>query len=144
MADEVKISDLTQRFTAITEEDFLLISEYQGTPGEYESKKIIKSRILGYKSWSGNISQAGTGAPTANELKNDFGTTPTFAYVGGGAYTLTLTGLLTEAKTAVFTGQNGTDVFYAQKEVGNDNVVLLGAPGDDILSNNFLEIRVYY
>lgn len=144
MADTAKISDLTSRYTAVTEDELIEISEYQGTPGDYISKKIKKSILLGYKTWAGNISQSGTSAPTANELKNDFGSSPVFARTGGGAYTFTLTGLLTETKVAILTGQNGSDVFYAIKQAGNDNVILFGTLSDDILDSNFLEIRVYY
>jgi len=143
MADEQKMSEFDEKFTALIETDYIPILVDDGLGG-FTNGICKKSILLGYKSYVATLTQSGTSAPTANELKNDFGSSPSFARTGGGAYTFTLTGLLTELKTAVFTGQNGTDVFYAQKEVGNNNVVLLGAPGDDILQNSFLEIRVYY
>ena len=149
MADTIKLSDLTSRFTAVTEDELFETSEYQGVPGDYLSKKVTKSILLGYKSYHNAPSQTGTSAPTSNEFKNDFGGTPSWSYVGPGRYDLTITGAFTANKTiALLSG--AVDYTVSAARMG-DNVVRLYV--DDLSStgaNNILdgsmllEIRVYY
>lgn len=151
MADTAKISDLTARNTAVTEDELFEISEYQGTPGEYLSKKVKRSYILGYKSYIATLTQSGTNAPTANLLENSIGGTPVWSRDSAGNYRLTLTGLFTANKVVILMSQEN-DVKNNAIRL-SDNVVQITSsdttggsevPSDGLLSNTTIEIRVYY
>lgn len=54
------------------------------------------------------ISQSGTGAPTATVIKNDLGGTPTFGRAATGLFTINLTGAFPLGKTIVLPGNLGS------------------------------------
>lgn len=155
MADTIKLSDLTSRFTAVTEDELFETSEYQGVPGDYLSKKVTKSILLGYKQFVGTLTQSGTSNPTSNILCGDLGTV-TFSRNSIGNYTCTATGLLTLTKLCVIFGNEieiaTTD--YASIIVIPGSITVntfdfytrdqTGALSDDILKETTIEIRVYY
>lgn len=98
--ETAKTSDLDQRFTAVTEDELFEISEYQGTPGDYLSKFVKRSYILGYKSIQHQITQTGGAAPSQNELQNFIGSVA-WSRVAAGDYELTGTNLFTANKTVI-------------------------------------------
>lgn len=155
MADTIKLSDLTSRFTAVTEDELFETSEYQGVPGDYLSKKVTKSILLGYKQFVGLLSQSGVANPTINQLCPDLGTV-TIARTGIGVYQVTATGLLTLTKTMIHVGGvfNNGPIAFSIIQVGQTSLGLNGFIiythddslnlSDDILLDTPLEIRVYY
>lgn len=58
----------------------------------------------GYLEYVATLSQNGTNAPVANVLINTLVGTPTFARIGAGNYTMTLTGAWTSGKTVILPG----------------------------------------
>ena len=149
--DEAKTSDLAQRFTAITEDELIEISEYQGSPGVYESKFVKRSYILGYKSYIATLTQSGTSAPTANLLYSDLGGTPVWTRDSQGNYRLTITGAFTASKVVILMSQeNGVKNNAIRLDA---NIVQITSadisggtefPDDGFLSDTSIEIRVYY
>jgi hypothetical protein len=154
MADEKKISELTERFTAVTQDEYFLISEYTGVPTIYESKKIKKSILLGYKQFVATLSQTGTSDPTANILCGDLGTV-TFTRNSVGNYTATGTGLFALTKLVVRFGNeiNTATTSHAFITVLQSSITVnsfdfttrknTGDLFDGILSETGIEIRVY-
>lgn len=155
MADTIKLSDLTSRFTAVTEYELFETSEYQGVPGDYLSKKVTKSILLGYKQYVCLLSQSGVANPTINELCGDLGTV-TIARTSLGVYQVTATGLLALTKTFINIGNvfNNGSIAFSVIQVGQNTLNLNGFTiytfddsfnlSDDVLLDTPLEIRVYY
>lgn len=152
MADEIKISQLTERFTAVTEDEYFLVSEYTGVPTIYESKKIKKSIFLGYKSFAFQITQVGTSAPTLNILMNDLSISPIINYDNIGRYSLDLTGAGASSSSKICVlnsidlvnggknGYNAPDATTVNLETFDNS----NAYSDDIYLDTFIEIRIYY
>lgn len=160
MADTIKLSDLTSRFTAVTEDELFETSEYQGVPGDYLSKKITRSIFLGYKDYHVNLSQTGTAAPTKNEFINSFGaTTFSFTRLATGNYKCTAsTAIFAATKVVLIFGNmiDGSVSTYSNISVDWNTLTTTEfefmtyndsdphVPADGILKETFLEIRVYY
>lgn len=118
-------------------------------------------KINNVKVWRGLITQAGAAAPTAIVLENTLGGTITWAFVGTGNYTATLTGAWTANKTFLMmertTWENtGSPPFAIQGRKiarANDDVLSLqsysvsGSLSTTLANGIFLltplEIRVY-
>jgi len=157
MADTIKLSDLTERFTAVTEDELFEISEYQGIPGDYESKKVKRSRILGYSDFHAKLTQTGTSAPTKNELIANLGATVSFVRNSVGNYTCNCVGAFSDPdKISVYFGNEFniaiSDTCHISVVPGsftNDSFDFYtrdssDAFSDDILEKTSIEIRKYY
>lgn len=90
-----------------------------------------------YKVYTALLTQASTAAPVATVLENTLSAAIVWARTGAGAYTGTLTGAFTSAKTA-FSSQAPLAIVRTSA-----NVVTIAAGGDDALADHTLEIRVY-
>ena len=153
MADETKISQLTERFTAVTEDEYFLISEYTGVPTIYESKKIKKTILLGFTEYASRLEQQVTNNPTQNVLCGDLGVV-SYLRLGVGTYRCTGTGLFSVGKTFIVFGNvfndaginngsvqiNGTTLTSDEFEFTtyNDGVV-----SDNVLLDTAISIKVY-
>lgn len=65
---------------------------YENIDGDYKYRKLSRP----YRSYVAQLSQAGSYAPTANILENDFGYEPTWSRTSQGLYTLSSTELTAE------------------------------------------------
>jgi hypothetical protein len=104
---------------------------------------------LGYKVYSALISQSGTSIPTANVFQNTLGATISFTRSAIGVYVATFSSDPTtdSAKILVVVSANSlgvlTQTAKTTSTVGFRSYNYSAALSDDILANNFLEIRVY-
>lgn len=116
-------------------------------------KALADSRVeRPYKVYAALLTQSGTDAPVATVLENTLGGTPAPGYAEVGEYTLTLAGAFPVAKTGipsppplVYSDANG--VGYGAFRT-SDNVITIvskdsGSQSNNVLSNAFIEIRVY-
>jgi len=118
------------------------------TKGYVDSKKP-------YKVYVALLTQTGTASPTAIELENTFGFSPTFSYVLDGYYSLEMTGEFPSTNTVIFNGSAdqgpiGGDFAHLTSNRNNDDSILLytfdvngGGLTNGLLNNTSIEIRVY-
>jgi hypothetical protein len=118
------------------------------TKGYVDSKKP-------YKVYVALLTQTGTASPTAIELENTFGFSPTFSYVLNGYYSLEMTGEFPSTNTVIFNGSAdqgpiGGDFAHLTSNRNNDDSILLytidvngGGLTNGLLNNTSIEIRVY-
>ncbi len=109
---------------------------------------------LGYTVFSGLLTQVGVGNPTVTILENTLGSTPTWAYVTAGSYTVTASGKFTLGKTymtigTVFDpGDSATFPVWCDIADADGNSIPFfvhkGTVGvDGVLNKTPVEIRVY-
>lgn len=106
-----------------------------------------------YKVYTALLNQSNTSAPVATVLENTLGGDVTYERNDEGVYIATATGLLTLNKTMVFTSNQGYGPGSGFTIVSTNNLnanrFYLHAgtsdtsPGDSLLVNTPLEIRVY-
>lgn len=95
-----------------------------------------------YSVYTATLNQSGTDAPVATVLQNTLGGVVVWTRQSAGTYVATLTGAFTVNKTwASISLTAGSLVGIQPNDV---NSVIVSVPdGDDILTNNAMEIRVY-
>jgi hypothetical protein len=146
------ITDLPLETNNLTDNDYMLVDVFNGST--YDSKKIIKSTILGYKSLSVIITQRDTDAPTIVTLQDDFGVEYILSYEGAGTYKITASENIFETDKVfpVFGVPNidGTPnkvVSYRYFTQSTNELYLFSYSGDELDNNCMyqtpLEIRVY-
>ena len=108
--------------------------------------------FIGYNSYSALISQSGTSAPTVKVLNNTTGVTFTLSRNSSGNYTLTgSSDVFTSDKTGTLYNfnsngsfPNGSMFFYS---IGAQFFIIetrdSGTPTDGVITDSFIEIRVY-
>lgn len=93
-----------------------------------------------------------TGAPVATVLENTLGVTPTWYYDNQGNYHAEALGVFTLGKTVIVPGVINFTALNNSTPATIDNVYILTigiglsplpGPDDNLLSNTFIEIRVY-
>jgi hypothetical protein len=137
----------------LSQNDYLLASIYDGQ--SYQSKKLTKDKISGYKVYAALLTQQGTDAPHPIVLKNDFGDTPAFQRLNAGVYRLVFNELpLKDNQTAVLFGSanansdNSRSITFRHVNVDEKTLEINTIKGsaiyaDDLLEKVFFEIRVY-
>jgi hypothetical protein len=107
------------------------------------------NNIRPYKVYSALLSQAGTNPPTAIVLLNELGFIG-FSYGGPGIYNIISNSEFTINKTSIdgnnVNSANGESIAYSLNSINNCRVVsrdVNGVSSDDILDDNFVEIRLY-
>lgn len=160
MADEIKMSDFTTKNTPLSETDYITVLVDDGVGG-FTNGKILKSVLLGYKSYTALLTQSGTSAPTVTNEKSDFGVGAiVWSRVGVGNYRATSAGLFTALKTEVYISQEnqsstGFNMAYPLDPLvdGNfdPNLVAVQTKTTDLTTGQdsklyytAIEIRVYY
>ena len=102
---------------------------------------------LGYTVYTALITQNGTAAPTAIELKNNTGSTFTWTRTGTGIYKIfSSPAIFTSNKTIVFINNGSKSVGTNSPEwtrSANDNITIDTAGADGKLANASFEIRIY-
>jgi len=146
MADEVKISDLTEKTTSMTEADFLLVSESDGIGG-YLSKKI-KPTIGIAKTYWATVSQVGTAAPTNDAIfGNTLGGSPVWSYFSVGRFRLTLAGAFPVNKVSILLGHSDSTSVFIGYRVDDDTLEfntanMTGAFANDFLYGSTIKIEI--
>jgi hypothetical protein len=110
-----------------------------------EDKINSNPSALPYKVYTVILNQTGTNAPVATVLENSIGDI-VWGYVSAGVYSATLNGAFTLQKTTVQLEQGENQNNYtrgAQNFTINSIVVRSFIPQDGLITNAFLEIRVY-
>lgn len=102
-----------------------------------------------YKSYIGNISQAGLNAPTITPVYNTLGNV-TWSYSIDGVYVGTLPGQITVGKTFIYFGNQNITAIYTGGDNGDgdtfyigSNVITTGVATNGLFSNTPIEIKVY-
>jgi hypothetical protein len=104
-----------------------------------------------YKVYTALLTQTGTSAPVATVLENTIGAI-SFIYDGVGLYRITESSSFDVNKTALFLGPVTSGYlrnalygpgYWGVRTYDNSNLPADGAPGNLILSNTPIEIRVY-
>jgi hypothetical protein len=109
---------------------------------------IVVGSTAGYKVYRANLTQTGTSAPTETILENTLSGRPTFAYVGPGDYTITLTGEWTASKTFILIN-NYPEGGIVRIQRTNSNEISLETFNTSFVSTNSvlqdtsIEIKVY-
>ena len=107
---------------------------------------IVKAG-LGYTAYTALISQSGTNAPTAIEIKNNTGYTYTWARTGMGTYTITANGnAFASNKTIVFMNLGeyaGGGIPRSVWARTSDTVITITTGGDGRITNGSFEVRIY-
>ena len=107
---------------------------------------------IGYKAYTALLTQTGTNAPTATELKNNTSYTYTWTRTGSGTYTITANGnAFTSNKTVVFInyGNPSSDALPPKWVRTSDTVITVTTQDetavldDGILNGAAFEIRIY-
>jgi hypothetical protein len=146
------ITDLPLATNDLTNSDYLLVDVFNGST--YDSKKILKSRILGYKTYSALLTQSIDSAPTAIVLQNELNDDISFSRDEKGVYSLTTTeNTFITDKTFVLVGTaNSTTApsidikilvsLESQTQI-KLTTVSASSTEDGCLNNTAIEIRVY-
>ncbi len=114
-------------------------------------RNLVRVAGAGYKVYAALLTQAAFANPSATVLQNTLGGTVVWTRNSNGDYTGTLSGAFTVGKVPSGNGFTDTNNGYLWEVQPNDiNSVALTTRGaisdnlaDDILSNTFIEIRVY-
>lgn len=119
-----KISELTPKAAQLSDDDLLMISDYNGAT--YDTKSVTGANIRPYKTLLFAISQGGTSAPTKDwSYETEVSQTFTFARSAAGTYTIT-------ASSALFTA-NKT---FATLSSGGNPIAIYGV---SVISTTILE-----
>jgi hypothetical protein len=120
----------------------------------YDGTRWVEAAHPLYKVYTALLTQSGTSAPTATVLENNLGGTVVWTRTDIGQYVGTLSGAFTSNKTWLFISysQNidilGSGNLYQMVRANANEINLFtavpGDYGDDFLSNQAIEIRVYY
>ena len=104
-----KISALTElaEVPAIDDEVATRDVSDTGTVATGVTKRVSRKNFLGYTEYVALLTQSGTDAPTAVDVKNDTGVTVSYAYILTGVYTMTFSSaVLTANKTVAILQKN--------------------------------------
>ena len=101
-----------------------------------------------YKVYTALMTQGATSPPVATVLENTLGGNITWSYNAVGFYSATLTGAFLLNKTTATISVTNGDTFLYIARASNNQVDLVakdfsGVPGNGIINNCTLEIRVY-
>lgn len=146
------ITDLPLATNNLTDNDYMLVDVFNGST--YDSKKIIKSTILGYKVYSALLTQSGTDDPIVILLQNEIDNDITITRDSVGNYLISSNlSVFTEDKTFVLMGvADSINVTNQSIEYRinwqNDGMIYLNtlskdANEDNCLYKTAIEIRVY-
>ena len=146
------ITELPLATNNLTNNDYLLVDVFNGST--YDSKKILKSRILGYKTYSALLTQSSDSAPTAIVLQNELNNTISLSRDEKGVYSLTTpTNTFTTNKTFVLIGTANattapsidTKILVSLENQTQIRITTVSASSteDGCLNNTAIEIRVY-
>lgn len=119
------------------------LARYETQSYTYEDLKTgLNGNPLVYEAL---LSQTGTSAPVASSiLVNTLGQTPTFSYLGGGDYRLTVTGgIFVKAKTAMIIAQNIGGGGLIDIIWNSTNDLAIELPSDNILDYTLVTIKIY-
>lgn len=103
----------------------------------------ITERTREYKVYIALLTQSGTAAPVATEIKNTLSGTPVWSRASATDMRATLAGEFIENKTIVFITNGANGAFSAGGQRLDDDTIKLSPPGDNQISNASIEIRVY-
>ena len=131
--------------------DDYLVGTQKSTSGNQtnSTKKLTVKDVLnaglGYTVYTALLTQTGTAAPVATILKNNTGSTFTWARTGSGTYTITASGnSFTSNKTIVFYNLGEYNFAVQQPWVRtSDTVITIPLGGDGRITNGAFEIRIY-
>jgi hypothetical protein len=121
------------------------------TISEMDNNLIYLDNKVPYKVYTALLTQTGTSAPVATVLENTIGAI-SFIYDGVGLYRITESLSFDVNRTALFLGpvkggylRNALygPGYWGVSTCDNSNLPADGAPGNLILSNTPIEIRVY-
>jgi hypothetical protein len=146
------ITNLPLAGNDLTNNDYLLVDVFNGAT--YDSKKIVKSRILGYKAYHALLNQESDNPPTAIVFQNELNDEITFVRDDKGVYSLMTTeNTFTNNKTFVLVGHANTtispsiDVNFGVVLENETQIRLTTISSssleDGCLQNTAIEIRVY-
>lgn len=117
------------------------------------SAPVTTTKPASYKVYAALLTQTGTSAPIATVLQNTLGGTVVWSRVAVGTYLATLTGAFPMGKVpttfSILSSTTADDLVLEVKgDSANGNDVRIvtfytASSSDDILSNHFVEIRVY-
>lgn len=103
--------------------------------------------VQGWKEYIATVSQVGTGAPTANVLKNELIGLPVWAYVSAGVYTLTFTAAFPTGKTAVWVTGTSASAFYNYTLTSANQITfrtqLTTGPNNGLMDGTSINIKVF-
>lgn len=146
------ITNLPLASNNLTNNDYLLVDVFNGAT--YDSKKIVKSRLLGYKAYHALLNQNSGDAPTAIVFQNELNDNITFLRDEKGVYSLTtVQNTFTTNKTFVLVGHANTTlapsidinfgvILESQTQI-RLTTISSSSLEDDCLQNTAIEIRVY-
>lgn len=151
-----KISEFPIIASASETQDYFILTKDNGN-GTFTDERILKAnvKLTPYKSYLATVSQSGTSDPIAIIIYNDLDEIPIWTYGAFGQYTLTSSGIFTIGKTALFIGGNDNRGIHVLTPITkyimqNDQFSILLTTGDlngnysdDILLDQFIEIRIY-
>ena len=121
----------------------------------YNGTAWVTAGAKDYKVLVGNLTQAGTSAPSLTVFQNTTGTTFTMGYNSPGIYSLTANSgtPFTSNKTQVIIGSNinviGSDVYTINTSINSTSVIDISSASvgigfdNGILNNTPIEIRIY-
>ena len=100
------------------------------------------------KVYRANLTQTGTGAPTADVFENSLSGTPTFSYTGVGDYKITLTGEWTADKTYIVMNNFPKQGLVRIYRINANDIIIETfntsfAATNAVLEDTSIEIRVY-
>ena len=112
-------------------------------------RRVSRANFLGYTEYVALLTQSGTGAPTAVDVKNDTGATVTWARALAGTYTATFSSAVLTANKALVLPPRDNYLGLVTAYVASTAIVamlttnLSGTPLDGQLSNSPIIIRIY-
>lgn len=145
------------------EEDYFIIGKYTNhyTTNSQKYTKYpvfaikagdVMGTLPSYKVYSAILNQSGTNPPVATILENTLGVTPTWYYDSQGNYRAEALGVFTLGKTVIVPGVINFTSLNNSVPATINNVYIetiglgigpLPVPSDDLLTDTFIEIRVY-
>lgn len=129
-----KITDLPLQSNNITDNDYLLADIFNGST--YDTKKFVKSRLLGFVSYVAILIQTDTDNPVVVELQNEIGSL-TVERVDKGVYRIIGNEyMFLPNKTIVFIGST---IYQVSQTVGINEAYCVSA----ILSDDAIQITTY-
>ena len=144
-----KISELTPKAAQLSDDDLLMISDYNGAT--YDTKSVTGANIRPYITLLFAISQSGTAAPTKDwSYETEVTQTFTFARTSAGTYTITASSaLFTANKTFATLGGGGNPYSFYGVSIISTTVLEIytldpatASNIDNDLEKTILEIKI--
>lgn len=146
-----KISELDELAEVPATDDEIAIRDISDTTEKAsgKTKRVSRKNYLGYTEYVALLTQSGTNAPTAVDIKNDTGATATLARVTTGVYSLTFSSaVLTESKTICLSEPTSNTYRTVCNRASTTAARVLcinssGSLADSLLSSAPVIVRIY-